>query len=391
MTEQLYYQNVYLRECTAMVRTCYKEKDRYAAVLDRTVFYPEGGGQPYDTGTLGDAKVLEVHKKDGEIVHYLDRPLEEGKEVTAEINWERRFDLMQQHSGEHMVSGIVHEKYGYDNVGFHMGSDVITIDFNGILTEEQLGEVENLVNQKVWENRNVEITYPSEEELRTLPYRSKKELTGEIRIVNIPETDLCACCGLHVTHTGEVGMVKLLSVQKFRQGVRVEMICGNRVLSYLNEINTQNKEISVLLSAHPAKTAAAVKRLWEENFQNKGKVISLEERVFQNEAESLKGAGNTLIWEEGLESDSVRKLTDAVMHTCQGLCAVFSGQEDGSFKYAVGEEGGDLRVFIKEMNQALQGKGGGKPFFAQGFVQASKEEIEEFFRKLSPTVCGSKK
>ena len=169
MTEQLYYQNVYLRECTAMVRTCYKEKDRYAAVLDRTVFYPEGGGQPYDTGTLGDAKVLEVHKKDGEIVHYLDRPLEEGKEVTAEINWERRFDLMQQHSGEHMVSGIVHEKYGYDNVGFHMGSDVITIDFNGILTEEQLGEVENLVNQKVWENRNVEITYPSEEELRTLP------------------------------------------------------------------------------------------------------------------------------------------------------------------------------------------------------------------------------
>lgn len=380
-TKRLYYEDVYKKEFTAKVLECREGKKGFHIILDVSAFYPEGGGQPSDTGYLDDVKVMEVHEKDGELLHYTEEVLEVGKTVHGVINWERRFDLMQQHSGEHMVSGLIHEAYGYDNVGFHMGSDVITIDFNGMLDAVQMQEIEVLVNKKIWENSRVEITYPSAEELKELPYRSKKELTGKVRIVRFPGADLCACCGTHVTYTGEIGMVKLLSVVKFRDGVRMEMICGKRVLQYLNMVDEQNHEISVKLSAKKAETAKAVARLWEENFQMKGRLLRLEEEMFVYEAEKWKGAGNVLLFQEGLEADSVRKLADAVMQCCGGKCAVFSKNPDGSYKYAIGEKEGDLRAFTKEMNSVLQGRGGGKPFFVQGSVQAKEEEIREFFEK----------
>lgn len=380
-TSRLYYEDVYKKEFTAKVLECREGKNGYRIILDASAFYPEGGGQPCDTGYLDDVKVVEVHEKDGELLHYTEKALEVGKIVHGVIDWERRFDLMQQHSGEHMVSGLIHEAYGYDNVGFHMGSDVITIDFNGMLDAVQMQEIEVLVNKKIWENSRVEITYPSAEELKELPYRSKKELTGKVRIVRFPGADLCACCGTHVTYTGEIGMVKLLSVVKFRDGVRMEMICGKRVLQYLNMVDKQNHEISVKLSAKTAETAKAVERLWEENFQMKGRLLRLEEEMFVREAEKWQNAGNVLLFQEGLESDSVRKLADTVMQCCGGRCAVFSKNSDGSYKYAIGEKEGDLRVFTKEMNDALKGRGGGKPFFVQGSVQAKEEEIREFFEK----------
>jgi alanyl-tRNA synthetase len=301
--------------------------------------------------------------------------------VEGRIDWNRRFDLMQQHSGEHMVSGVVHALYGYDNVGFHMGSDVITIDFNGMLDEEQLSDIEARVNQKIWENRPVEITYPDPDALAALDYRSKKELTGKVRIVTFQEADVCACCGTHVAAAGEIGMVKLLSVEKFREGVRVEMISGKRVLDYLNLVHEQNHRVSVKLSAKTNQTAQAVERLWEENFRLKGRVLRMEEEVFALEAAKWKNAGSVLLFQEGLEADSLRKLTDAVMQNCGGRCAVFSKNPDGSYKYAIGENNGDLRQFTKEMNSALNGRGGGKPFFVQGSVQASEDEIRGFFEK----------
>ena len=248
-TRRLYYEDVYKKEFTATVVECREQKKGYAVILDESAFYPEGGGQPSDVGTLGDVKVTEVHEKDGELLHYTDKALEVGAKVEGKIDWVRRFDLMQQHSGEHMVSGIIHEKYGYDNVGFHMGSDVITVDLNGMLDDAQLAEIEREVNERVWEDKEVKITYPDAEELKTIDYRSKKELTGQVRIVTFPGVDVCACCGTHVTHTGEIGMVKLLSVVKFHDGIRMEMICGKRVLDYLNMVNEQNHQISMKLSA----------------------------------------------------------------------------------------------------------------------------------------------
>lgn len=380
-TGRLYYENVYIKEFDAKVLKCREGENGYEIILDESAFYPEGGGQPCDIGSLGEAEVKDVQEKDGELIHYVDKALKEGSQVHGQINWERRFDLMQQHSGEHMVSGLVHEKYGYNNVGFHMGSDVITIDFSGVLNEEQLQEIEDRVNQKIWENAPVQITYPSESELENIPYRSKKELTGQVRIVEFPGTDICACCGTHVAHTGEIGAVKFLSVVKFRQGVRVEMISGKRVIDYFSKIAKENSKVSVLLSAKPQETSKAVERLQEENFRLKGKIFDMEAEIFKAEAEKWAGAGSVLIFKKNMESDSVRKLTDAVMQTCCGCCAVFSDNGDGTYKYAMGEKDGNLREFTKEMNQVLNGRGGGKPFFVQGSVSSSEEEIRKFFER----------
>ncbi len=390
-TERLYYKDAYIKEFTATVLDCREFKDSFRIVLSESAFYPEGGGQPYDTGTLRDlhtdaaAEVLEVHEKDGELLHYTDAPLAVGAKVEGKIDWERRFDLMQQHSGEHIVSGIVHADYGYDNVGFHMGSETITIDFNGMLDEEDLQKIEAKANLAVWEDQPTHIFYPDPEELETLPYRSKKELTGRVRIVEFPGkgdnpyVDLCACCGTHVARAGEIGLVKLLSVEKFREGVRVEMLSGKRALDYLTMTEGQNHRISVLLSAKPGQTADAVQRTLDENFRLRGRMMELEEELFAQKAEQLAGAGDVLLFEEELDSDSLRKLAVAVMESCGGRCAVFSDNKDGSFKYAVGEKNGDLRALVKEMNRALDGRGGGKPFFAQGSVKRSEHEIREFF------------
>ena len=380
-TKKLYYEDVYKKEFTAKVLECRQGKKGYEVILDQTAFYPEGGGQPGDTGSLGEAAVTDVHEENGELIHCTDRALEPGTEVQGQINWARRFDLMQQHSGEHIVSGLVHEAFGYDNVGFHMGSDVITIDFSGMLDEAQMAEIEAKANQIIWENQEVEIFYPSEEELKELEYRSKKELSGWVRIVRFPGADTCACCGTHVTRTGEIGMVKLLSVVKFREGVRMEMISGRRVLDYLNMVNEQNRQISVKLSAKMDKTAQAVARLQDENFALKGRVHSLEENFIVNEAAKWNDCENPLLFENGMEAGSVQKLADAVLQVCKGRCAVFSRNADGSYKYAMGEKDGELRQFTKDMNAALNGRGGGKPFFVQGSVQASEKEIRAFFEE----------
>lgn len=381
-TRRLYYEDVYRREFTARVTECREGKKGFMILLDESAFYPEGGGQPSDVGTLDDVEVTEVHEKDGELLHYTSLPIEPGTKVHGKIDWDRRFDLMQQHSGEHIVSGLVHAAYGYENVGFHMGKDVITIDFSGMLDEAQMAEIEERANRIIWENRAVEIFYPAREELERLEYRSKKELTGQVRIVRFEGADTCACCGTHVTHTGEIGMVKLLSVVKFREGVRMEMISGKRVLDYLNLVNSQNHQISVRLSAKTDKTAQAVARLQDENFALRGRVHTMEESFIEAEAKKWAGAGNVLLFQEGMEAGSVQKLTDAVMQACKGRCAVFSQNPEGTYKYAIGEKDGDLRQFTKDMNAALNGRGGGKPFFVQGSVQASEKEIREFFGRM---------
>ncbi len=382
--EKLYYQDVFMREFQGTVTRCEPWKGGFRVALDRTAFYPEGGGQPWDTGTLGEAAVQEVHEKEGEVWHYTDRPLEVGSAVTGRIDWERRFDLMQQHSGEHLVSGLVHARFGYDNVGFHMGEAVITMDFNGEIRPEELAEIEAQANARVWEDRETHIFYPDEEERKQLPYRSKKELTGLVRLVEFPGTDLCACCGLHVARTGQIGLIKLLSVQKFREGVRVEMISGGRALAHVNQLEEQNHRISVQLSAKPGETAAAVARLGEENFALRGRIMELEERLFSQKAAECRGAGNVLLFEEGLEPDGVRKLAAAVMETCGGLCAVFSGADGAGYKYALGQKDGNLRELCQEMNRQLSGRGGGKPFFVQGSVSASRREIEAFWAQALP-------
>ena len=380
MAEKLFYEDPFLVEFTARVLSCTPDKEGFAVTLDRTAFYPEGGGQNADHGTLGGAAVTDVREKEGEVIHYCDKALPVGDTVAGAIDFARRFDLMQQHSGEHIVSGILCGRHDCDNVGFHIGHDLVTIDFNTQLTMEELREIETLANRYIWEDHPIEVSWPEPEVLAALPYRSKKALTGAVRIVTFPGADCCACCGTHVRSSGQVGMIKLLSCQKFREGVRIEMAAGGRALRYCTEVLDQNTHVSQLLSAKPLETASAVERLQKELYSLRGRVAALEEGDFARKAEHFAGKGDVLLIEGDMASESVRRLCAAVMDTCGGRCAVFAGSDSQGYKYAMGQTGGDLRALVKDLNTALNGRGGGKPHFAQGSLQASAEAIRAFFQ-----------
>lgn len=375
-TEQLYYVNPYQKACTATVLSCQEGSGGYLVTLDRTVFYPTGGGQPCDLGTIGMSRVLDVSEKDGEIVHLCEKALPVGETLACEIDWARRFMLMQQHSGEHLVSGIIHARFGYDNVGFHMGAEMVTIDFSGELSPEELHEVELVANETIWRDIPSEIFFPDAQTLQTLPYRSKKELSGKVRLVRFGEIDLCACCGLHVARSGEIGIIKLLSATRFHGGSRIELLCGGKALAYLNQIFAQNREISSLLSAKPTETAAAVKRTIDEQKETQYRAISLENRLFAYLAADYAASDNSLHFEENLSPSALRRLADAAMKQGCTDCAIFSGAE-GAYQYAIA----GTAISIREMNAELNGRGGGKPGFAQGSVKAKRAEIEAYFSK----------
>ncbi len=376
--EKLYYQDPFCRSFEARVTGCEPGKGNFLITLDRTAFYPEGGGQPADHGTLDGVAVTDVHERDGQIFHTCTAPVEVGRRVQGELDWPRRFAHMQAHSGEHIVSGIIHRLYGYDNVGFHMGADCVTIDFDGPLTEADLARVEALANQYIWQDASLEELWPDGEELDRLEYRSKKALCGEVRIIRFPGADTCACCGTHVLRAGQVGLVKLLSVQTFRSGVRIEMLAGGAALAHLSLHREQNRAVAKALSVKPQETFAAVGRLQEELAGAKARAAELENGAFARRAEELRGQGDVLLFEEGLTPDGVRRLADAVAAACGGRCAIFSGKA-GAYQYAVALPGGDLRGFTKQMNETLHGRGGGKPHFVQGGVAATRAEIEAFF------------
>lgn len=368
-----------MKTFTATVVSCQETDRGFQVALDRTAFYPEGGGQPCDLGTLNDVQVVDVRETDGAILHICDKPLAVGEGVTGQLDWQRRFDHMQLHSGEHVISGIAHDLFGFDNVGFHMGADMVTIDFNGDLTPDQLTLLEEKSNQAVWDNIPVHIFYPSAEELESLDYRSKKALSGQVRLVEFPGSDCCACCGTHVKSTGEIGIIRLFSCVKFKGGVRIELLCGRRCMAYLQGIYDQNRQISNLLSAKPLETASAVHRLGDNLTASKNRIVQLENQVFAQIGAAYAGAEPALIFEEDLAPDGVRRLATAVAEVCTNRVAVFSGDDETGYSYAVSHQGGDLRAWSREMNQELNGRGGGKPQFVQGSVKAKKEEILAYF------------
>ena len=381
-TEKLYYADPFLKEFTATVLDCQAGKNGYTVTLDRTAFYPEGGGQPADHGTLDGAAVTDVHEKNGVIFHNVDRAVEIGKTVSGSIDWARRFDHMQQHSGEHICSGLICGRYGCDNVGFHMGTDIVTIDFNADISWEELLEIEGQANRYIQEDHPIDIQFHRGAELDAIDYRSKKPLEGDVRIVAFPGADCCACCGTHVLRSGQVGLVKFLSVQKFREGVRIELLCGQRALDYLSRTWEQAKTIGQHLSVKPVDAAAAVERLEGELSALKMRCADLEETVFAGIAAEQAGKGNVLLFQPPMKPDSVRKLADAVSKACGGLAAVFAG-EGSHYAYALGRaDGQDISAAVKALNGALHGRGGGRNGFAQGSVEAAQSAIEAFFKEV---------
>lgn len=389
MTQKLYYEDVYLKEFDAVVTGCEEKNGRFFAVLNRSAFYPEGGGQSGDRGILvrqdqSRVEVLDTHEKGEEIVLTCSGPVSAGEKVHGILDWEFRFDRMQNHSGEHIVSGLIHERYGCNNVGFHMSLDRMTIDLDGEIPEEGLREIERRANEIVWANVPIRTDTYTQEEAAKIAYRSKKDLEGSIRVVSIPGADVCACCGTHVAQTGEIGLIKLLSHERFKGGVRMEMMCGRWAYQYIDRICRQNHEVSVHLSSPMEETGGAAKRLVEENRQLKGRLIEQLYQRIDQKAEELAGAGDILLFVPGGDSVAAQKLTAKVMETCRGAVFSFAGSDQDGYKYAAGLLNGDLKALIREMNAALNGRGGGKPFFQQGSVTASGEQIEAFLRERYP-------
>ena len=380
-TEKLYYQDPYQTTFTARVLTCEPSKGGCLVTLDRTAFYPEGGGQPADHGVLGGVTVTDVHEKDGVIFHTCDKVVEPGSTVEGSIDWTRRFDHMQQHSGEHILSGLLCSLYDCSNVGFHLGTDTVTIDYDRDLTWEQVLEAERQANEAIWRDTPAEITFPAPDALAQLDYRSKKELTGQVRIVSFPGADCCACCGTHVRRAGEVGLIKVLSCQKFREGVRLEILCGQRAYRYLSRIYEQDHAVARLLSVKPQDAFAAVERQNAELTAAKLRMTELEDRLFALRAQSLAGCGDVLLLEPPMRPDGARKLADTAARAAGGLAAVFAGERD-SYVYALVHAGGaDISPLVKRLNSALSGRGGGRNGFAQGSVQADRSAILDFFHK----------
>ena len=380
-TRKLYYEDSHLSRFTARVCSCEAVEKGWEVILDATAFYPEGGGQAADTGVLGPVRVLDTRERGDAVVHLCDGALEVGAAVEGVIDYGARFGRMQQHSGEHIVSGIINRRYGWHNTGFHMGADVVTIDFDGVIPAEDLPAIEAEANGAVWANLAVKCWYPSPQELPNVVYRSKRALPWPVRIVQIPGFDSCACCGTHVQATGEIGLIKLFGVMGFRGGTRMEMACGAQALALLNGAYEQNRLVSQAFSAHITETGAAAQRMNAVLAEQKGRIAGLERRIFADIAAACRGKGDVVYFEGDLDSTAVRELADAIAEACGGVAAVFSGTEERGYAFCLVARDGDLRQLGRELTGSLRGRGGGKPTFQQGRVQAGRAQIEAFFRE----------
>ena len=380
-TRKLYYEDCHLRHFSATVLSCEPTEKGFCVILDQTAFYPEGGGQACDLGVLGDAQVLDVQEYGEVICHTCDKPLTAGQPVTGEIDWERRFDLMQQHTGEHILSGLIHRQFGYHNSGFHVGADVMEVDFDGPIPPDALEKLEQQANAILWQNLPVTCYYPSEEDLPKVPYRTKRALPWPVRIVEIPGIDTCACCGVHVGSTGEVGLLKIISCVKFHNGVRLEMVCGGRAYRYLQTVFLQNRQISQLLSAKMTQTAEAVQKLSDTCHQEKYRAANLEKEVFDAIARGFQGQKNVLYFADQLSGGSLRELADRISKQCSGYAAVCSGSDDTGYQLCIVSQGSNVRELGSQAVAALNGRGGGKDTAFQGTVKAEKHAIVSFFQE----------
>lgn len=376
MTEKLFYQDSHRSTFTAIVQEVRPSGNGYEIILDRTAFFPEGGGQSSDTGSLGGVSVSDVQEIDGKIIHYTDGPLVEGTEVEGCIDWTERFSKMQQHTGEHIVSGLIHKIYGYHNVGFHLGTDSVTLDFNGVVPKEKLHEIEQLANEAVAKNLPVQVLYPTDEELSKISYRSKIEIEGQVRIVVIDGYDVCACCAPHVKQTGEIGLIKLVGMQNYKGGVRISMLCGFRALEDYYQKEKNNREIAVMLSAKEYETAVEVERLQEELAMKKAKIAELERKFLEQKVETLDISGEIVCLFEETDPVMTRELVNLLLKKGAKMAAVFSGNEREGYRYVLGSRSLDVRENGKLLNEAFHGRGGGKPEMVQGTVQGKREEIE---------------
>ena len=388
-TQKYYEADAYRREADAVILAAEPDgRGGGKLALDGTVFYPEGGGQPADHGTLtlpdgARLTVTDVHEQGGVIWHRVDAlpdTAAPGTAVTGRIDWEWRFDKMQQHTGEHILSGILHQMFGAENVGFHIGSDAVRMDTSVPISAEGLREAELAANRIVWQNVPVLIAYPTREELARMTYRSKKEIEGQVRIVTIPGADVCACCGTHTAATGAVGQIKILAAENYKGGVRLSIVCGERALLAAQAMRQRQADIGALLSAKPSETAHAVHRVYDEYTALKFAHFGLCSELFDALAAQVAPGADAIRIVPGLDPDGLHRLAARLSEATTGLCAALTANEKGT-GYCLAQAGGDVRALTKALNTALNGRGGGKPGICQGSCAAAPEQVETFLKE----------
>ena len=383
-TLKLYDTDSHLTACEATVLCCgYDEAfQAYTIILDQTVFFPEGGGQLADVGFINDIEIFDVQIKEDVIVHYtteniLDK-LIPGTAVTCKINWSRRFDFMQQHSAEHILSGLIHRTYGYQNVGFHLGLTETTLDFDGPLTVPQIEELETAANEAVYRNIDFHITFPDAATLASLEYRSKKELSGDVRIVTLPGYDICACCAPHVYRTGEIGTIKIVSFMTHRGGMRLTILCGKRALKDYQTKQNSVEQISALLSAKQPEVAAAVAKTKTDQQTLILRINALQKMVLDAELRSLPAPDiteNVLLFQKDLDTKAIRDAVNELCTRYTGYCGIFNGDPDTGYTYVLGSSTKDCRQAATSLREAFHAKGGGSAKMIQGNVIADEKSI----------------
>ncbi len=391
-TIKLYDEYPYEKNFDAVVLSCLpaeKEEGKYEIVLDKTLFFPEEGGQTPDRGTIriSESKdeiiVLDVQIKDDVIYHLTNTDIPEGACVSGCIDFEHRFSNMQQHTGEHIFSGLVHSLYGYDNVGFHLSDNIVTMDYNGKFTDEDIARVESLVNEAIYKNVEVKAFYPDKEELINIDYRSKKELTGDVRIVEIPGYDICACCAPHVKRTGEIGILKVINRQNYKSGTRVSILCGKRALEYLKKEHDMLSDLALSLSTSWDNIPEAFSKQQEEIVELKRKLSEATEKLLIKDTENLPDTDNVCLFADpGTDSNVARKVVNKLTEKKPGYCGMFIGNDDEGYRFIIGINDGNCNDMLAEMRKTMEVRGGGAPKMVQGNVSCKKGDIEKVFREI---------
>ena len=376
-TIKLYENDSYIKDFTATVVSCTETDGGFLVVLDKTAFFPEGGGQDADKGVIGGIEVLDVQIKDDIIYHKLEKPLEIGSVVDCSIDWETRFSRMQNHTGEHIVSGVIHRTFGYNNVGFHMNDTLVTFDVDGPLTDDDIKLVEKKANEAIYANNSIKAIYPTPEELPDYDYRSKLDITEGVRLIEIENTDLCACCAPHVARTGEVGIIKITSYIPYKKGTRIEMICGALALNDYINLHNANKQIMNMLSVKRFETPVAVERIQTElsNARAESKKLSSELAMLKME-KHIKD-NKVCVFIDGASYDELRNCSNALIEEHE-YCYLFSNTDENNYIYVVSSKEQNVRELVGELNKTFNGKGGGRDTYAQGKITATKEDIKTF-------------
>lgn len=389
MGNKLFYQDVYLKNFTAeLIKQEQDESGRLYAVLSQTAFYPTGGGQPFDKGFLNGIEVVDVEEVDGEIRHYITETLAKKNHIVGEIDWERRFDHMQQHAGQHILSAAFEEMYGYKTISFHLGKDVLTIDLDTEnLLADEAKKVEELANQVILENRQIITKWVDADELKQ--YRLRKELSvlENIRLVIIPDFDYNGCGGTHPNSTAEVGSLKVLGWERQKKVVRVEFVCGQRVLDKLEQKHKVIKELAGLLNAPEQDMEAAVIRLLGQKKDLEKSIEEMKDQLLKYEAAEFVAAGSGDIISGVFKERSMQelqKLARILVTLAEDKIYLLAAENEDKlqFVFARGKKAeGNLKEWLKLALSIIDGKGGGSDTMVQGGGRLISGE--EFIRNIT--------